>query len=390
MGRLRAVFRSVDGGENDPVFEAPWTDRARHRYRKAYWRLRRARQAPEAVATYGPEVERLWGVPLAHQQRQLVLLALRYGFDAEMYYRYRLYRLDDLRDASLYVPRRMNRVLRRYLREHTQPDLSFNDKRQFAARCRDAGLPVAPVIAEFDDGRIAWGSDAAEETLPPRDLFSKPVALQAGQGASRWRWDGTRYLGEDDVRYDPEALVVHLRDLSRTHPYMLQPRLVNVGVLDDRTAGALATLRITTTKVPGSDSELIGAFLRMSTTDGPVDNFDQGGLAARVEPETGALSVAIRKPLHLAANDYTHHPVSGSPIVGTLIPQWNEALALALEAHRRLDVTVIVGWDLAVTTDGVLFIEANSSPCARAGQQPGLHPYGATAYTRTHLAVLDV
>lgn len=389
MRRLRAVFRRVDGGGNDPLPEATRADRARQRYRAAYWRLQRARRAPEATATYGPEVERLWGVSFARQRRQQVILALRYGFDAEMYYRYRLYRLDDLRDASLYVPRRMNRVLRRYLQARMQTDLSFNDKRAFAARCRAAGLPTVPVIAEFDGGCVAWGAGATDQRLPARDLFSKPVALQAGEGASRWRWDGTRYLGEDDKPHETEALVEHLRDLSRNHPYVLQPRLVNIDVLDDLTAGALATLRITTAKVPGSDPVLIGAFLRMSATDGPVDNFDQGGLAASVDPEAGRLSAAVRKPLRLAANDYTHHPVSGSPIAGTRVPMWDEALRLALEAHRRLDVTVIVGWDLAVTTDGMLLIEANSAPCIRAGQQPGSRPYGATSYVRTHLAILD-
>ena len=99
--------------------------------------------------------------------------------------------------------------------------------------------------------------------------------------------------------------------------------------------------------------------------------------------------MAVRKPLEFAARDYATHPVTGGAIPGFRVPQWDEVLALALRSHRAFAEALIVGWDIAVTTDGVVMVEANSSPGVRLGQQPGHRPLGTTAFARAYLSALD-
>ena len=395
MQRLRRRFAQLRGAEpGQPASARGMAGRLRRTYRRLYWRATSAAKARQATGELGPEVERLWGVPLARQLRQQVSLALRFGFDAEMYYRYRLYLLDDLRDAVLFVPFQTNIALRCRLRKLLDYDGSINDKREFAARCREAGLPTVPLVAEFDGDDVTWGSAAVEagrtgDRLPARDLFSKPASGQGGAGAARWVWDdGAGYVGEDDVAFSPAALVDHLRAHSRAHPQVLQPRLVNVSGLHELGMGALCTARITTAQVPGHDPEVVESYVRMSTRDVPVDNFAQGGLAAPVNAATGVLGPGIRKELACAAQDYDVHPTTGHPITGFQVPQWPEAVALAKRAHEAIAEAPMVGWDIAITTDGVLLLEANTAPSAH-GQQPGCRPYGATPYVRVYLAGLD-
>lgn len=320
------------------------------------------------------------------------VLALRYGFDAEMYYRYRLYRLDDLRDAAFFVPKRSNIEFRRHIRERLEYDVSLNNKDTFATRCQSAGLPAVPLVASFEGGGVRWGPAAAEEgedrCLPTRDLFSKPVDDYGGRGAARWQWDGSAYAGEDGALFSADALLSHLRTLSLERPYVLQPRLVNAPALARLSSGALCTIRIMTARVAGQEAEHVGSFVRMATGDGPVDNFDAGGLAAPVDAETGVLGSAVWKKLTSAARDVDRHPVTGHVITGSEVPRWHEALALALRAHETLMDIPVAGWDVAVTTDGVFLLEVNTAPCVLAGQQPGQRPLGATAYTRAYLAGL--
>ncbi|MDT0632224.1 sugar-transfer associated ATP-grasp domain-containing protein [Rubrivirga sp. S365] len=345
---------------------------------------------PRATREYGREAEHLWGVSLRRQLAEQVWLALRFGFDADVYYRYRLYLLGDLRDAVLFIPTPTNVALRHRVRGVLGYDVSIGDKRQFAERCCEEGLPTAPIVAEFDGGDVRWGPSAegGVERLPARDLFSKPADDLGGAGAARWVWDGAGYVGEDGERLAAADLVAHLQTLSQGQPHVLQPRLVNVPDLDALSPGTLATVRVITAKGPGSDPEHVGSFLRMAMKDQPVDNFDQGGLAAPVDAETGRLGPAIRKDLRFAARDYDRHPTTGHAIVGARVPQWEEVLALALEAHRTLTDVSVVGWDVAVTTSGVVLVEANTAPDARF-QQTGLRPLGTTAYARVYLDVLD-
>lgn len=393
MRRLRRHFAQIKGQEDGhPTFARRIIGQLQQVYRLVYWRAMSAAEARQATQIFGPEVERLWGVPLGRQLRQQLALALRFGFGAEMYYRYRLYLLDDLRDAVLFIPFQTNIALRRHLWKRFQCDFSIDDKRTFGTLCREAGLATVPLVAEFSGKGVTWGSAAVDgaqsgERLPARDLFSKPASGQGGAGASRWVWDGAGYMGEEGDHFTRAALVEHLCTLSQEQPHVLQTRLLNVPGLDTLGVGSLCTARITTAQIPGQDPEVVESYVRMSTRDGPVDNFAQGGLAAPVDPATGILGPGIRKELAFAARDYDLHPTTGHPITGVRIPQWEEALSLAKEAHRAISEIPMIGWDIAITTDGVLLLEANTAPSAH-GQQPGRRPLGATPYVRVHLAGL--
>ena len=58
----------------------------------------------------------------------------------------------------------------------------------------------------------------------------------------------------------------------------------------------------------------------------------------------------------------THHPDTDAQITGAVLPIWQEALDLALNAQSLLKQVPLIGWDIAISNNGPLIIEANETP----------------------------
>ena len=104
-----------------------------------------------------------------------------------------------------------------------------------------------------------------------------------------------------------------------------------------------------------------------------------GGAVCAVEWETGA----VRRVMH--AQD----PGLTSKAVGWRAPFWAEALNLVRQAHREaFPLFATLGWDVAITQDGPLLIEANSGWGALALQQMwgplGRTPFAGLVHEASH------
>lgn len=90
-----------------------------------------------------------------------------------------------------------------------------------------------------------------------------------------------------------------------------------------------------------------------------VDNFNSGGMVAPVDEITGIVSqVAIDKQ----KNVYEKHPATGEKIKGFKFPYWEEAIDMCKEACQEIPDMGYVGWDVAFTPDGPVFVEGNEFP----------------------------
>ncbi|MEL6678927.1 MAG: sugar-transfer associated ATP-grasp domain-containing protein, partial [Pseudomonadota bacterium] len=58
----------------------------------------------------------------------------------------------------------------------------------------------------------------------------------------------------------------------------------------------------------------------------------------------------------------TAHPVSEKSFEGMSLPMWSDVRTLAREAHAILPDVGIIGWDIGISEDGPLVIEANTNP----------------------------
>ncbi|SLM95175.1 hypothetical protein FM105_04570 [Brevibacterium yomogidense] len=91
----------------------------------------------------------------------------------------------------------------------------------------------------------------------------------------------------------------------------------------------------------------------------PADNWTRGGLSARVDLETGRLGRATRLPDGDVKEWFDTHPDSGAQITGVSVPMWQEVHDLVLHSARSLSFMEYIGWDIVISPEGPVVLEAN-------------------------------
>ncbi|MBQ3149885.1 MAG: hypothetical protein IJB86_01420 [Clostridia bacterium] len=142
---------------------------------------------------------------------------------------------------------------------------------------------------------------------------------------------------------------------------------INAGLIEDSIVqhpqmnllypDSINTLRMVTLN-NGKAVTLVLAVCRMGN-GARVDNFLNGGMMTRINTETGELMYDAVN----AMNDvFSHHPVTGTKVVGFRIPMWDRCVETAKKAALVCPQVGYVGWDIAVTPDGPVLVEGNEFP----------------------------
>ena len=129
----------------------------------------------------------------------------------------------------------------------------------------------------------------------------------------------------------------------------------------------LNTVRVFTQMV-GDEVVILGTRLRISVNS-IVDNLAAGNMAAVIDEKTGVLTKAAVYS-DITKKPASFHPVTKVAIVGFQVPLWDEALekVKAIALHNKENRSV--GWDIAITDNGVDFIEGNHDWCKLVYQLP--------------------
>ena len=97
-------------------------------------------------------------------------------------------------------------------------------------------------------------------------------------------------------------------------------------------------------------------FFRSGRLGSVVDNAAQGGMFAVVDENTGIL---LTEGMNEAGCFCAKHPDSGLKFKGWQVPQWEDLLEVARQAHGMLPDHPYIGWDFAYTDKGWVFIEGD-------------------------------
>lgn len=338
--------------------------------RQLAWPVVAVIDAINQTARFRQDAHRQVGKSAVRQLVEQIYLALRYTVPPIAYYTFGLYRDSHRREATHYVHRfetkgsGLYRVLRRRDRPH-----NLTNKISFSRIGRDHGLPTVPAVLEMWRGKVRW-LDAEQGSLPHRDLFVKPVGGKGGNQTFRFDWvDADRYRDADGAILTERELMEQLKTLSMKDPMLVQPRVVNHRELKDLTNGALSTVRLMTVLNEKLEPEPVAAVFRMAIGDNhQIDNIHAGGIASPVDLDTGRLGRATG--LSPGSDWHAKHPTSGAGIEGRELPHWREVVNLGVQAHRVFSTCYVVGWDIAITDDGPVLVEGNSSPCVVLIQRP--------------------
>lgn len=303
------------------------------------------------------------------------LASVRFRFGIGPFY-YSLFTINGQspRDWQEYlVHNKFNPVQRRWNPEHAR--IWTEDKPKFYQRCRAAALPIPEVLGligtnETDSGhRLLNTPQELESAIAAHgksELFFKLSHGSHGDGAFAVSIDAGRFHFAGTTG-TAEMLFRHAKSiLPQGQVYIVQQRLRNAAALAPvMSSKGLGTVRAVTTRVNGQ-SALMAACIRLTVGNNVTDNFSAGiagNIAAPIDIANGRLgegvwSVSDQWPDIRGVNV---HPGSGSMIGGFLVPQWNHVVELVLKAHEQFPDLGAIGWDVAVTDQGPVLIEANHS-----------------------------
>jgi hypothetical protein len=352
----------------------------RSAYRKRYWAPRSVSgwlgmvvaliTAPILVlgmmawftARNGRAIERMTKRSIAAQLGDQIWLYLKAGVLPPWYYIYELHRHPVKREARRFIQRCECKDGVPALLKTLNPPLSeLKHKARFARWCEDNGIPTVPVLAVVREDGVDGLLTLDQLAL---DLFVKPVDGKGGRGAQRWDYLGNgRHLGPDGRELDTIGMLFSISGSCWSGPRLIQPRIRNHPQLLPLNNGALATVRALTCLNESGAPELLGAVLRMAVgANHVVDNLHAGGIAAAVDLETGRLGLANNLGMDCSFGWLERHPTSGAEIAGFRLPFWDEFQSFTERAHRAFADRILIGWDVAITPDGLILIEGNSAP----------------------------
>lgn len=333
------------------------------------------------VKANGALIKKSAGLSRARQLWQILQLSRSVPMTPKTYYYNEMFRPE--------VRKRANELLHRhelkgvlYLLTTDQTSLAevspLTDKPAFAAKAAADGLPVTSTIAVLADGEVVQAPD----DMPTTDLFLKPRGAKGGKGAQLWlyRAEDDSYIqshsGETVGRTD---LLDHLARQEGVD-FLVQQRLVAHQDLADLTLDAVPTVRLITFTNEDGASELVAGALRMPAKEGAiVDNFHAGGIAARIDVDTGELGQAVSMKLD-PAGKHDFHPVTGGAIAGRKLPLWEEVVEVTHRAHARFAPRVIIAWDICLTDDGPVLVEGNEQPGIELVQRLSGQPLGTSRF----------
>jgi hypothetical protein len=351
------------------------------------WPLRAAVLAVGSSFRYARATAQRGGPGPLRQVWQQWALALRHGIPPRAYYIFRLYQPAEQRRAEAWIHRfevkslghERDGVYRVLNAAQGLPATRINNKLLLAREGRALGFATAPTLAAIFEGRNLETA-SGELVLPACDLIVKPAYGAGGQRVLRWD-----YVGEGRYRRAPrgrelagEKLLRRLRRRSAGRILLVQPRLRNHPAIADLGGGALTTVRMQTALDERGVPELVAASYRVPVHDAVVDNIHRGGLACAVDLESGELGPGVT----LAGDSdwLDRHPVSGAPLRGRRLPLWREARDLVCRAHAYHREVVFVGWDVGLTPEGPVVVEANVQADVNLLQRPLGAPLGPTRF----------
>ena len=323
-----------------------WT---RNKYRSARLRLEGIRKLVVK--------EREWHVPLRTRRP-------RWWLDGFLSRSAVLYQLD-ARGPDGYVSD-LQRVYRTKRMVHPRLQEVINNKLTTHLLLGAMDIPAAKLLGVVwrgavhrfpSDERVPL-SDYLRKLEPDRPVFFKLIAGAEGKNifsVTRVDEDTWRIGGRE------HPLDGAVDALTERRPMIVEEGLAQHAGLQALYPDAVNTIRVLS-MLDTRDHQpfIVRAVQRIGTArSGSVDNWSRGGLSAQIDLATGRLGPASRLPDDTRLEWFDTHPDTGAPITGTETPMWVEVRDLVLHSASVLSFLEYIGWDIVVTPDGPVVLEAN-------------------------------
>ncbi|MBX2856329.1 MAG: hypothetical protein KTR21_15160 [Rhodobacteraceae bacterium] len=294
---------------------------------------------------------------------------------AHEYFAHRLYdhaQFDDearARFVGVLASQKYNRVVN----DLTEGHGIVGQKLMYNAMLRGFGLPTPPLQAlarQFGGaGAILTLADASSIARFLREqarypLFCKPVRASLSRGAvsiNAYSPDSDRLRLIDESEIDPDAFAEAILTRHGRTGYMFEDRLAPHPELAAISGHSLGTIRFVTIVENGRAAPLYALWKAPALNAVADTTWRPGNMLALIDSENGAVQ-RVQRGSGPDREVLDSHPETGARIHGLRLPDWEAARALALKAAELTPFTRLIGWDLALTDQGPVLVEANGDP----------------------------
>lgn len=272
--------------------------------------------------------------------------ALRYGASPNNYYDFGFKNLTATQRSS-YVTNRFSRKMIKRFNDPAYIDI-FEDKVRFAEYFSDF---YGRKWISTSNLTVEKLSDFTSQ-LRVNKLIYKPVGNAQGQG-----------IHVLDNIHDIEGLYSSISQYGQTA--IIEEWISQHTILSNVYPEAVNCIRIISVYVNHKTHFLAGG---VTWGNGKrIANASASGFVSPVNFETGVLE----KP---GADFYGHvyevHPITGVNILGLKLPYWKDTLEMLEKASTVVPQVGYIGWDIAITPEGPVIIEGNTTPGYKYYQIP--------------------
>lgn len=178
-------------------------------------------------------------------------------------------------------------------------------------------------------------------------FFAKPNDGQCGKNIEK--------IDMQEWNNDYEKVYSHLIENKLE---LLEEPVIQCEEMSKLNSSSVNTTRMVSVMNERGEVTILATFVRIGNGK-VVDNFNSGGMTAKVDTETG---IIIEEAVNKKGELFEKHPLTGTIIKGFQIPYWSEAKKLVETTAKRSTHVRYVGWDVAMSVNGPVLIEGNQFP----------------------------
>jgi hypothetical protein len=214
-------------------------------------------------------------------------------------------------------------------------------------------LPLL-INSSFEIDRSKSGRDQLSEFLSyDMDAFAKPSDGQLGNGIFSLK------IMQNKISIDgKETSKDEVLNLLLSADYLIQERITQHPQISLLNSSTINSIRLQTVMDKDGNVHSFGAGLRIGRKGSSVDNWAKGGVFVGIDMDKGKLKeIGFLKPQY--GTSVKEHPDTKIVFKDYVIPYYKEAEELAVKLHKYMYRCHSVGWDIAITENGPVFIEGN-------------------------------
>ena len=215
-------------------------------------------------------------------------------------------------------------------------------------------------------------------------IFAKPNDGQCGKGIQKidiisldsfFEKNGIEYTKQStaskNTKYEKDKLKNDSDDLytekikalfnylCENKLYLIEEPIIQHDKMNLLNSSSVNTCRIVSLMNNKDEVTILASFIRIGNGVNVVDNFNSGGMTAKVDVESGKI---CESAINKEGKVFENHPLSGTKINGFEIPFFEEAKQMVCDAAKSSKNVRYVGWDVAITNNGPILVEGNQYP----------------------------